>query len=315
LDYSFLGKYQIYTKEINFFPIDWSKIFCNNKKLIVEIGFGGGEFLVGLAKKYPEFNYIGIETSLISCYKIQKKIFTSNLSNIRIILEDARFAIREFFSDDSIYKVIVNFPCPWPKKKHSKKRLFTGDFIDTLSSVLEPNGEVLLTTDVQWYAQEVKNGFMRNGCFDVSPLKTNFEMPIKTRYEAKWETEGRSKFLLISRKKSKKPIRRLIEGENILSHKKIKSINLSKLKSLKNYKYKHADTVFFVSDVYNNCSNPESNYLLKIFSNDNGFFQSFFIEVSKGNNNWLVKLDDIAKAYRTPAVKEAVNKIAEELKE
>ncbi len=63
---------------------------------------------------------------------------------------------------------------------------------------------MLLTTDVQWYAQEVKNGFMRNGCFDVSPLKTNFEMPIKTRYEAKWETEGRSKFLLISRKKSKK---------------------------------------------------------------------------------------------------------------
>ncbi len=45
------------------------------------------------------------------------------------------------------------------------------------------------------------------------------------------------------------------------------------------------------------------------------FFNLFFIEVSKGNNNWLVKLDDIAKAYRTPAVKEAVNKIAEELEE
>jgi tRNA (guanine-N7-)-methyltransferase len=298
---------------MNYFPIDWSNIFLNNNKLIVEIGFGGGEFLVGLAKKHSEFNYVGIETSLISCYKIQKKIHTNNLNNIKVILEDARFAVREFFSDDSVHKIVINFPCPWPKKKHSKKRLFSGDFIDTLSSVLEPNGEVILTTDVQWYAQEVKERFLLNGCFDVSHLKTNFEMPIKTRYEEKWEAEGRPKFLLISRKKTKKTIQRLIEGEHILSHKKIQSVNLAKLKSLKNYKYKQADKVFFVSDVYNNSNNPESNYLLKVFSDDNGFSQSFFIEVSKGNDGWLVKLDDIAKAYRTPAVKEAVNKIAEEL--
>jgi len=313
LNHSFLGKYQIYTKDLTYFPLDWSTIFSNNNKLIVEIGFGGGEFLIGLAKKHPEYNFIGIETSLTSCYKIQKKIHVNNLSNIRIILEDARFAIREFFFDDSIYKIIVNFPCPWPKKKHSKKRLFSEDFIDTLSGVLETNGEVFLTTDVKLYAEEVRENFLNNGCFEVTPLKTDFEIPIKTRYEAKWEAQGRSEFFLISRKKCKKPIRRLLEGENTLSHKKIKTVNLSKLKSLQNFKYKQEEKVFFISDIYSNCNSPETNYLLKVFSDDAGFSQSFLVDVSKRHDGWIIKLDDIAKAYRTPAVKEAINKIAEEL--
>lgn len=303
--------YQINPKDIKRYPLEWNKIFGNSNKLIVEIGFGGGEFLVSLAKENNNYNYIGIETSLTSCHKIKKKLFQNNLNNIQIILEDAKFALREFFSDNSISELIVNFPCPWPKSKHAKNRLFDENFIDTLSSVLELDGEVILTTDVFWYASDVKEKFLNNGCFEVKDICEVDQLPFKTKYEKKWENEGRKKFLLIAKKQSAKRIRRLLEGEFDLPHEKIKRLNFDKLKSLVGFKKSSQGTTIVIKDIYTKLDGLE--YLVKVFSEDDGYIQNYFVNVVKMKEGWLVKLDDIAKAYRTPSVKEAVNTIAKEL--
>ncbi|HBT51614.1 MAG TPA: tRNA (guanosine(46)-N7)-methyltransferase TrmB [Petrotoga sp.] len=309
--YSYLQMYQINTKDLKSYPIEWNKIFGNSNKSIVEIGFGGGEFLVNLAKENNNYNYVGLETSLTSCHKIKKKIFQNNLNNIQIILEDAKFALREFFSDNSISKVIVNFPCPWPKSKHAKNRLFDENFIDTLSSVLEVDGEVILTTDVFWYASDVKEKFLSNGCFKVKNISEVQQLPFKTRYEKKWENEGRKKYLLIAQKRCKKDIKRLLEGEFDLPHEKIKRLDFDKLQSLVGFKKSSENHNITIKDIYAKLDGSE--YLVKVFSEDKGYIQSYFVNVIKIKEGWLVKLDDIAKAYRTPSVKEAVNIIAKEL--
>lgn len=309
--YSYLQMYQINPKDIKRYPLEWNKIFGNSNKLIVEIGFGGGEFLVNLAKENNNYNYIGIETSLTSCHKIKKKLFQNNLNNIQIILEDAKFAIREFFSDNSINKVIVNFPCPWPKSKHAKNRLFDEKFIDTLSSVLEVDGKVSLTTDVFWYASDVKEKFLNNGCFEVKNISEVNQLPFKTRYEKKWEYEGRKKYLLIAQKRCKKTIKRLLEGDFDLPHQKIKKVDFDKLQSLVGFKKSCKNKTIVIKDIYTKLDGSE--YLVKVFSEDEGYIQSYFVNVSKMKEGWLIKLDDIAKAYRTPAVKEAVNIIAKEI--
>jgi tRNA (guanine-N7-)-methyltransferase len=309
--YSFLQKYQINTKDVKSYPIEWNKVFGNSNKLIVEIGFGGGEFLVNLAKENNKYNYIGIETSLTSCSKIKSKIFQNNLNNIQIILEDAKFALREFFCDNSVNKVIVNFPCPWPKSKHSKNRLFDEKFIDTLSSVLEVDGELTLTTDDFVYASDVEEKFTSNGCFEVKNIAEVQQLPFKTRYEKKWESEGRKKYLLIARKRFKKNIKRLLEGELDLPHEKIKKVDFDKLQSLVGLKKSSSDMVIVIKDVYTKIDGSE--YLVKVYSEDEGYIQSYFVNVIRMREGWLVKLDDIAKAYRTPSVKEAVNTIAKEL--
>jgi len=309
--YSYLQMNQIDTKNIKFYPIKWDRIFGNDNKLIVEIGFGGGEFLVNLAKENSNYNYIGVETSITSCYKMKKKIFQNSINNIQILLEDAKFALREFFSDNSISELIVNFPCPWPKSKHAKNRLFDENFIDTLSSVLELDGEVILTTDVYWYASDVKEKFLNNGCFEVKDICEVDQLPFKTKYEKKWENEGRKKFLLIAKKQSAKRIRRLLEGEFDLPHEKIKRLNFDKLKSLVGFKKSSQGTTIVIKDIYTKLDGLE--YLVKVFSEDDGYIQNYFVNVVKMKEGWLVKLDDIAKAYRTPSVKEAVNTIAKEL--
>ena len=309
--YSYLQMYQVNTMAIKSYPIEWNKIFGNNNKLIVEVGFGGGEFLVNLAKENNNYNYVGIETSLTSCHKIKKKIFQDNLNNVQIILEDAKFALREFFSDNSINKVIVNFPCPWPKSKHAKNRLFDEKFIDTLSSVLEVDGELILTTDIFWYASDVKEKFLNNRCFEVKNIAEVQQLPFKTRYEKKWENEGRKKYLLIAQKRCKKSIKRLLEGDFELPHEKIKKVNFDKLQSLAGFKKSSKNKTIVIKDTYTKLDGSE--YLVKVFSEDEGYIQSYFINVIKMKEGWLVKLDDIAKAYRTPAVKEAVNTIAKEI--
>ncbi|MDN5345535.1 MAG: tRNA (guanine-N7-)-methyltransferase [Petrotoga sp.] len=309
--YSYLQMYQVNTKDIKSYPIEWNKIFGNSNELIVEVGFGGGEFLVNLAKENNNYNYIGIETSLTSCHKVKKKIFQNNLNNVQIILEDAKFALREFFSDNLINKVIVNFPCPWPKSKHAKNRLFDEKFIDTLSAVLKVDGEVILTTDVFWYASDVKEKLLSNGCFEVENFSEVNQLPFKTRYEKKWENEGRKKYLLIAQKRCKRAIKRLLEGDLDLPHEKIKKVNFDKLQSLVRLKKSMKSKTIVIKDIYTKLDGSE--YLVKVFSEDEGYSQSYFVNIIKMKEGWLVKLDDIAKAYRTPAVKEAVSTIAKEI--
>jgi tRNA (guanine-N7-)-methyltransferase len=69
--------------------------------------------------------------------------------------------------------------------------------------------------------------------------------------------------------------------------------------------------VIVIKDVYTKIDGLE--YLVKVYSEDEGYIQSYFVNVIRMREGWLVKLDDIAKAYRTPSVKEAVNTIAKEL--
>ena len=310
---SFLGKYEVYTKDFQKYPIQWQNIFENNHSITVEIGFGRGEFLIESAKRNIDTNFIGIETSLTSCYKIQKKIFENNLSNIRIIHEDAGFALREFFSDNSIEKIIFNFPCPWPKKRHSKRRLFDDNFVETLAHVLTFNGKIFLKSDFLPYIEEVRERLLNNASFHIDPIVKDYDSHIKTKYELKWKELGRKTYLLVAKKAktSDKSLKRFLEGEFALPHRKVSDILQIKLTSLKGFQFTKGEIFFVIKDVY--CNINKNEYMLKIHSSDAGFNQFFFVVVTKNDENWLIKLDDATKAYRTPSVKEAVNIIAQEL--
>ncbi|RKX51321.1 MAG: tRNA (guanosine(46)-N7)-methyltransferase TrmB, partial [Thermotoga sp.] len=116
-------KYEIKPRYEENFPLDWEKFFRRRGKLFVEIGFGNGEFLVEMARRYPEKNFVGFELSITSMVKVQRKIHDFKLENVRVVMEDGRFALREFFGDESVETVVTNFPCPWPKKAHKERRI------------------------------------------------------------------------------------------------------------------------------------------------------------------------------------------------
>lgn len=120
--------------------------FDNHKPLHIEIGMGKGDFLVGMAKKYPEINFIGIEKFETVMIKALKKIEEQNLDNILLLPIDAN-DLQEYFQPKSIETIYLNFSDPWPKKRHAKRRLTASSFLSIYEKLLKEDGFIKQKTD------------------------------------------------------------------------------------------------------------------------------------------------------------------------
>ena len=119
--------------------IDFDQHFEKSQPIELEIGFGQGEVLIRKAFEHPERNFIGIEVHWERIARTMKTIMRLQLRkpdalrNIRILDVDALFALEYFFKPESIDHAYILFPCPWPKKKHIRNRLFSTEFLRLLN--------------------------------------------------------------------------------------------------------------------------------------------------------------------------------------
>ncbi|MEC7641268.1 MAG: tRNA (guanosine(46)-N7)-methyltransferase TrmB [Nitrospinota bacterium] len=134
---------------------DWSQVFANSHPLKLDIGFGAGSFLLEMAICQPDSNFVGIDMYHKGIRKIITRIDKLSIKNIRIVYGDAREKITAIFMDDEVREIFINFPDPWPKKRHTKRRLIKPHFVEMLASKLTPRGHLHLATDYEPYAQEI----------------------------------------------------------------------------------------------------------------------------------------------------------------
>ena len=291
-------------------PVNWKEIFKRDGKIHVEIGFGNGEFLAHMARKFPEINFVGFELSITSFVKAQKKFHREEVDNVRLVMVDGRFGIRELFEDESVEHVYVNFPCPWSKRGQEKKRVTHGDFVRSLAAVLEDDGIFELMTDDEKYAKEVFSKFKESGFFDLEPIRVNFKRDVQTRYERKWLSIGRNTFLIRARKIMKTDVERIAWGGEEV-HQRIDSFDAEKLGVLNGKVFKDGKKIFVIKSVF--YSKDKGEHLIKVISSDDNFEQHYNILVEKRRSFWIVKLDSTCQPYRTPSVKWSVRKIAQEI--
>lgn len=166
------------------------------KEVIVEIGFGSGEHLAHLAKQNPDIGYIGCEPYLNGIATLLQTIDQENIQNIRIFRGDARVLLTQF-PEYSISKIFVLFPDPWPKRKHHKKRLISGEFPALLARLIKPGGGLLLATDHTDYACWMLSFMLRETAFEwqaKSPEDWAREPKgwVETRYQQKAKKQGRN---------------------------------------------------------------------------------------------------------------------------
>ena len=124
----------------------WKNEFANTNKIHLEIGTGKGQFIFSLAKKYPNINFIGLETQPTVLSFLLDKIESEQLPNLRLILADASNLV-EYFSEKEVDKVYLNFSDPWPKTRHIKRRLTFGTFLKQYDNILSDNGTIAQKTD------------------------------------------------------------------------------------------------------------------------------------------------------------------------
>ncbi len=179
-------------------PIAWSRRFEGEAPLEVEIGFGNGEYLVRNAINHPERHYVGIELEWASLQRGLRKIAQANLLNIRLLQANAAVALERLFCPEAIDRIYALFPCPWPKARHVKHRLFSHSFLKLLNSRLKIQGELQIVTDHQGYATWLQEQIPATG-FDYvfQPVSAGF----CTKYERKWQAQGQDQFFELSLRK------------------------------------------------------------------------------------------------------------------
>lgn len=124
---------------------NWSKLFKNNNPICLELGSGRGKFLVGMAEKYPNINFIGLELFPSQLTNAVRLLENKNLKNIVFINEDAINIDKIFGKEiDTIY---LTFSEPWPKKKDIKKRFTHPIFLSLYDKIFKKNKHIILKTD------------------------------------------------------------------------------------------------------------------------------------------------------------------------
>lgn len=307
MNISVFAKYHVKAQEFDP-PLDWEGLFGRSGPLVVELGFGSGEFLIQNAIQHPSTNFVGFETSLTCMVKLQKNLSQLGVSNVRAVLSDGRFGLKELFNDKAVDTVYVNFPCPWPKEAHKNRRLYSKTFVDTLASVLKDQGSFHLTTDVQWYLKDTASLLIESGCFSVKMSEVLNKNVVSTRYERKWLSQGKMIYSLTAVKIKSASVKRITWEDKEMPHVHLKNVHEDKVKALQN-KVFHEDqeSSFVVKNIYSNAD----EFLLRIISSDGGFQQHYFVAIRKKGNSYIVKIDPSTIPYRTPAVKNSVFKIAE----
>lgn len=137
-------------------PTDWHALFDASgqaRPLILEIGFGYGHFLRHLSARHPDAHIIGLEIDLLSLRKAEGAIERGELANVRVAYGRAEAALHHNFTPQSLDAVYVNFPDPWFKARHEKRRLMQRDTLDAIVSRLKIGGTLHLATDIIDYAE------------------------------------------------------------------------------------------------------------------------------------------------------------------
>ncbi len=123
----------------------FNELFGNDNPIHLEIGMGKGDFIIEMARRYPDINFIGMEKFDSVLVKATKKLEGIDLPNLKLLWYDAA-SIDEVF-DHEIDTIYLNFSDPWPKKKHAKRRLTHENFLNKYDYIFKKGNNIIMKTD------------------------------------------------------------------------------------------------------------------------------------------------------------------------
>ena len=260
-------------------PVDWAAVFGRQARLEIEIGFGNGDFLTQRAQEHPDTDFIGLELEWASVQRALRRLHRAGLRNVRLLQIDARIALERLVSPQSAARIYTLFPCPWPKERHAKHRIFGHVFLKLLNSRLQPGGAAQLVTDHQPYAdwvleQAADTGF-ETQCAPIPPT-------YRTKYEQKWLDNGQEEFYDVRfRKQRHQPIP-LLEDAVLQTH-RIERFDPAAFQLFKERGPVSVECKDFLYD-------PERQRgMVWVFAIEEGLTQNFWIEIAYYNHLWHIR--------------------------
>ena len=167
-------------------------LFNNNNDICLEIGMGKGNFLLGMCLNHPNINYIGVEKySSVICSAI-KKINEYELDNLKILNIDIMDIPQYLYG--KIKTIYLNFSDPWPKKRNTKRRLTSENFLKLYDNLFKDEKHIILKTDNDDFYEFSKERLLSYGYKIINETydlhNSNITDSPKTEYEEKFSSQG-----------------------------------------------------------------------------------------------------------------------------
>ena len=179
----------------------YKTIFNNDNPIHIEIGMGKGDFIIGMAKKYPEINFIGIEKFDSVIVRAIEKL-DEEIPNLRLIRMDAT-EIEEVF-DKEVDTIYLNFSDPWPKNRHSDRRLTSLKFLKRYDSLFKGEKTIIMKTDnrklFEFSLIEFNNYNYKFEEISLDLYKDDIKDNVQTEYERRFQKQGFPIYKIIVKK-------------------------------------------------------------------------------------------------------------------
>jgi tRNA (guanine-N7-)-methyltransferase len=178
--------------------IDWVALFGNDHPVELEVGPGKGLFLANAARANPGRNFLGVEIARKYARLAAERLAKLGLPNARVWAGDIRDVLWRRVRDRSLRAVHVYFPDPWWKKRHKKRRVFTGALVAEVERVLQPGGALHVASDVDEYFTLMRELIAASAAFRERPAPDvrdpEHDLDYLTNFERKYRIEGRPIF-------------------------------------------------------------------------------------------------------------------------
>ncbi|MGD9590230.1 MAG: tRNA (guanosine(46)-N7)-methyltransferase TrmB [Pyrinomonadaceae bacterium] len=167
-------------------PVDVESVFADPERpLLLDIGCARGRFLLRMAAAEPKWNYLGVEIREPLVEEANRLASEAGLTNLHYAFCNAMLwldRLLEGLPAGILQAVTIQFPDPWFKKKHAKRRMVNEEMVDTIARQLAPGGKVFVQTDIEFLADEMFGLFRNDDRFSESQITAN-PFPVKTERE------------------------------------------------------------------------------------------------------------------------------------
>jgi tRNA (guanine-N7-)-methyltransferase len=174
-------------------PVGIAEVFAHpTRPLLLDIGCARGRFLLRMAEAQPEWRYLGVEIREPLVEEANRLAREADLTNLHYAFCNAMLwldRLLENIPNGILHAVTIQFPDPWFKKKHAKRRMVNDEMVETIASHLAPNGTVFIQTDIEFLADEMFEFFRSDQRFSEHKIAEN-PFPVKTEREKAVEEKG-----------------------------------------------------------------------------------------------------------------------------
>lgn len=150
-------------------PLEWEKIYAKpNQPLHLDIGCARGRFLLSMAKIEPNWNFLGLEIReplVIEANKWRDELGLTNLDYLFCNVNNSLRSLLSSLPKGSLQRVTIQFPDPWFKNRHAKRRIVQPELVVELAEFLIPGGIVFLQSDIEFVAVEMRDRFAEHSGF------------------------------------------------------------------------------------------------------------------------------------------------------